>query len=154
MKIKIISGGQTGVDRAALDAAIAAGLTYGGIIPKGRIAEDGRVPQSYHALQEADVDEYSFRTEQNVLNADATLILGYLPMSGGTMTTNQYCHQHGKSHLFINLEKPEDENRERILEWLQSEKPAILNIAGPRESKQPGIYKKARRLLESVFEKL
>ena len=75
-------------------------------------------------------------------------------MSGGTMTTNQYCHQHGKSHLFINLEKPEDENRERILEWLQSEKPAILNIAGPRESKRPGIYKKARRLLESVFEKL
>jgi len=54
MKLKIISGGQTGVDRAALDAAIAAGLTYGGIIPKGRIAEDGRVPESYHALQEAD----------------------------------------------------------------------------------------------------
>src|SRR3989338_2007477 len=104
MKIKIVSGGQTGVDRAALDAAIAIGLSYGGVIPKGRLAEDGKVPDTYQ-LTEAENPAYEYRTEQNVIHSDATLILGYLPMSGGTSLTNDFCHKHSKPHLFIDLKQ-------------------------------------------------
>ncbi len=150
MKIKIVSGGQTGVDRAALDAAIVGGLSYGGIIPKGRLAEDGKVPEKYK-LTESDNPTYEYRTEQNVIHSDATLILGYLPMTGGTHLTNEFCHKHSKPHLFIDLKQPHPE--QKILEWIKMIKPHILNIAGPRESKQPGIYKITRNLLETIFNK-
>lgn len=154
MKLKIITGGQTGVDRAALDAALAAGLPYGGLIPKGRTAEDGPISASYDKLTESDRKEHPHRTEQNVLTSDATLILGFLPMTGGTHLTNEICHKHNKTHTFINLELPFSENERQILTWLGEVNPRILNIAGPRESKRPGVYKKARTLLENVFRKL
>ena len=154
MKIKIISGGQTGVDRAALDAAIATRLPYGGVIPKGRIAEDGTISPSYKNLEEAPVSDYVYRTEQNVIKSDATLILGYWPMNGGTHMTNELCHKHHKVHTFIDLEKADLENQKSILSWINEIKPTILNVAGPRESKQPGIYQKVRLLLENVFKKL
>ncbi len=151
MKLKIISGGQTGVDRAALDAAIAAGLPYGGMIPKGRLAEDGRVPEKY-TLTESDIPTYEYRTEQNVIHSDATLILGYLPMRGGTHLTNEFCHKHSKPHLFIDLKQPHPE--QKILEWIKTVQPKVLNIAGPRESKSSGVYKIAKTLLEKIFSQL
>ena len=151
MKIKIISGGQTGVDRAALDAAIAVGLSYGGIIPKGRLAENGKVPEKYN-LTEANNPTYEYRTEQNVIHSDATLILGHSPMTGGTSITNEFCHKHSKPHLFIDLKHPHPE--QKILEWIKTTQPKALNIAGPRESKFPGVYKIARILLEKIFSQL
>lgn len=153
-KIKIISGGQTGVDRAALDAAIALGFPYGGLIPKGRISENGPIPTSYNQLEEAEKLAYIYRTEQNVIRSDATLILGYLPINGGTQATNEFCHQYKKPHTFINLKDSMLENTKKIIEWLKITKPKTLNIAGPRESKHLGIYKKSHKLLESVLKEI
>ena len=150
MKIKIVSGGQTGVDRAALDAAISAGLPYGGFIPKGRLSEDGTVPLKYQ-MTETESLEYAFRTKQNVIHSDATLILSYLPMSGGTQLTNEFCHRYRKEHLFVDLAAPNLENQKKIVEWTKKIKPSVLNIAGPRESKYPGIYDNTQKLLERVF---
>lgn len=151
MKIKIISGGQTGVDRAALDAAIELGFPYGGIIPKGRLAEDGQVPEKYQ-LTEADNPTYEHRTEQNVIHSDATLILGYLPMTGGTSLTNHFCHKYAKPHLFVDLKQTHPE--QKIPDWIKKIQPKVLNIAGPRESKYPGIYKTSKDLLKKIFQKL
>ncbi|MBI2646704.1 MAG: putative molybdenum carrier protein, partial [Deltaproteobacteria bacterium] len=128
MNLKIVSGGQTGVDRAALDAAIEVGLPYGGIIPKNRLAEDGKVPEKYQ-LTESDNPTYEYRTEQNVIHSDATLILGYLPMTGGTSLTNDFCHKHAKPHLFIDLKQPHP--KQKILDWIKTIQPKVLNIAGP-----------------------
>jgi len=150
-KLKIVSGGQTGVDRAALDAAIACGFLYGGIIPKGRLSEDGKVPLTYK-LTECDHPEYPYRTEQNVIHSDATLIFTYLPMNGGTQFTYECCTKHKKPYLISDLKNPHIEKD--ILEWIQKIKPQVLNLAGPRESKQPGIYKTSKILLEKIFKKL
>ena len=88
MKFKIVSGGQTGVDRAGLEAAIALGLPYGGWVPKGRLAEDGVVPLKYVGMQEHTSSNYAVRTKANVRDSDATLIIApSLPLSGGTMLT-------------------------------------------------------------------
>ena len=88
MKFKIVSGGQTGVDRAGLEAAIALGLPYGGWVPKGRLAEDGVVPLKYAGMQEHTSSNYAVRTKANVRDSDATLIIApSLPLSGGTMLT-------------------------------------------------------------------
>ena len=152
--MKIISGGQTGVDRAALDAAIEIGLPYGGTIPQGRVSEDGGVPLTYTHLKEATRSEYSYRTEQNVIHSDAILILTYLPMVGGTKLTEIFCKKYAKIHLIIDLQKPETENKEKVLKWLFKVKPEVLNIAGPRESKHPGIYQKTKTLLEKIFKTL
>jgi len=153
-QIKIISGGQTGVDRAALDAAIAARLPYGGLIPKGRLAEDGTISKTYEHLIEADTEDYKFRTEANVLDADITLIIGYLPMTGGTHLTNVYCHQHDKTHIFVNLDEPENDNVEKIIKWMKQTNPTKINIAGPRESKHSGIYKKTKKIIGKSVSKL
>lgn len=151
VKFKIISGGQTGVDRAAIDAAIAVGLPYGGIIPKGRLAEDGTISKIY-ILTEAPSPEYTYRTEQNVIHSDATLIVSYLPINGGTSLTEEYCQKHSKTYFIANLDDPHIE--QKILDWLQKTKPKVLNIAGPRESKFPGIYKTTQKLFEKIFKKL
>lgn len=150
MQFKVISGGQTGVDRGALDAAIAVGFPYGGLIPKGRIAEDGIIPLRYH-LTETESSDYSFRTEQNVLHSDATLILSHMPVSGGTEFTVKCCLLHLKEHMVIDLAVADSWNQRKIIEWLKKTTPHTLNIAGPRESKYPGIYEKTKRLLERVF---
>ncbi len=146
-KLKIISGGQTGVDRAGLDAAIELGLLYGGMIPKGRMAEDGMVPLKY-TMTESDNPTYEHRTEQNVLNSDATLILSYLPMNGGTLMTKVHCDKHRKPYMVFNLK---NHPKSEILDWLQKINPKILNIAGPRESKNPGIYEISKNILLKLF---
>ena len=154
LKLKIISGGQTGVDRAALDAAIETGLPYGGLIPKGRKSEEGQVPEHYSELQEAHRTDYEHRTEQNVIGADATLILSYPPLEGGTLFTETHCKHHQKKHLVVDLNQPEVSIEREILQWLSQTNPRVLNIAGPRESKRPGIYVKTRRILTHIFEQL
>lgn len=101
---KIISGGQTGVDRGALEAAVELGFPYGGLIPKGRIAEDGIVPLAFTEMEEARSKDYIFRTEQNVINSDATLILNFgRELSGGTKRTEEFCKKHNKPYWIEDL---------------------------------------------------
>ena len=89
---KVISGGQIGADRGALEAALKAGFAYGGLVPKGRLAEDGCVPAKFTAMEEADTEDYRFRTRWNAEHSDATLILAFSDqLEGGTQRTRQYC---------------------------------------------------------------
>ena len=151
--MKIISGAQTGVDRAALDAAIELGIEYGGSIPKGRLAEDGPIDKKYFDLVELEAASYSIRTEKNVKDADATLIFTVGRLTGGTAFTKDYARKHHKPHLVIDLEDKEDMDVVlQIREWLSNNQPEILNIAGPRESMVPGIYQRVFNILSDVFD--
>ena len=145
--LKIVSGGQTGVDRAALDAALKLGLDCGGFVPKGRRAEDGRVPDHY-PLEECASRDYPPRTELNVVHSDATLILNRGKFDGGTSLTQGLCRKHKKAACFIDLDRlAEKEAVGEMRAFLEKASPRILNVAGPRESKSPGIYALSLKLL-------
>lgn len=147
--MKITSGGQTGVDRAALDAAKTLGLKIGGWCPKNRKAEDGTIPAAY-LLQETPSPEYTQRTEWNVRDADATLILvRKLPLTGGTAITVEFAKRHRKPYLIVNMSEPY--SLEKAISWLKNLNPSILNIAGPRESYEPGIYTQALAFLKQML---
>jgi hypothetical protein len=145
---KIVSGGQAGVDRGALDVAIAAGVPHGGWCPLGRRAEDGPIPDRYQ-LVEMPTAEYGARTLQNVLDTDGTLILRRDALSGGTLLTRRLARRHGKPCLVVTLDRPDA--LERIRAWLEEHKIAILNVAGPRESENPGIQSEAAELIGSLL---
>lgn len=148
--IKIISGGQTGVDRAALDAAIICNYPYGGSIPKGRRAEDGIIDFKYRNLVELESSDYITRTEKNVKDADATLIINMGMLEGGTAQTYEFVLKYNKPCLIVNIDI--DKNAvQSILNWIRSVNPAVLNVAGPRESKCPGIYQKTFNILVKVL---
>ena len=144
---KIISGGQTGADRGALEAALKAGFAYGGLVPKGRLAEDGRVPAKFKCMEEADTEDYRFRTRWNAEHSDATLILTFSDrLEGGTHRTHQYCLNARKPVFVDNPSAPtKDGNRLAVFKWLEKihekngGKPIVLNVAGPRESKESGL---------------
>jgi hypothetical protein len=139
-RLTIISGAQTGVDRAALDAALAAGLPCGGYVPKGRRAEDGRVPDRY-PVTECGSPEYPVRTELNVVHSDATLVLNCGPLEGGTRLTLALCRRHAKPHALVALDHGNVARAAReVRAFLRRERPGVLNVAGPRESKSPGVY--------------
>jgi hypothetical protein len=142
--LTIISGGQTGVDRGALDAAIALGIPYGGRCPRGRLAEDGRIPSRYR-LTESESPLYRVRTEQNVLDTDATLILARGRVTGGTRLTRELARSHGKPCLVVDLAGGGDAGAVR--RWLAAQGVSKLNVAGPRESQSPGIADAARQFL-------
>jgi Circularly permutated YpsA SLOG family len=144
---RIISGGQTGVDRAGLDAAIALGIEHGGWCPRGRMSEDGTIPSRYE-LTEIRERDYRVRTEKNVLESDATLILIETQLRSGTALTKRFCVDHGVRYLVVNIAK---ERPERVASWLSELKPAILNVAGPRESSHPGIQERAMEFLIAVL---
>jgi hypothetical protein len=148
---KVVSGGQTGVDRAALDAAVEAGIPVGGWCPKGRKAEDGVIPEGY-PLEELDSCRYSSRTERNVVDSDGTLILNKGPLSEGTKATYDFTVQHRKPSFIIQLDAKEIVKPEQVRAWLQEQGIAVLNVAGPRESKCPeGIYHEAFGYLKRLF---
>lgn len=144
----VISGGQTGVDRAALDAAMSAGLAVGGWCPAGRRAEDGRIPDSYR-LDETPSAEYAERTEWNVRDSDATLILYRGQITGGTRLTQGLARRHGRPLLLREISAPVDP--QSVAHWLHANRIKVLNCAGPRESGAPGIESQARALLAEVF---
>jgi hypothetical protein len=144
---KIISGGQTGVDRGALDAAIALGIPHGGWCPRGRLAEDGSIPDVYQ-LAETDLPDYPQRTERNVLESDGTLILCHGAPVGGTELTRRLATRYGKPCLVANLDTYSAAD---ILAWLASANIRVLNVAGPRESQSPGIAAETQRLLVALF---
>ena len=145
---KIVSGGQSGVDRAALDVALALGVPCGGWCPKGRKAEDGPLPARY-PLTETPSDDYAQRTEWNVRDAEGTLILSDGPLSGGTAQTAEIAKHLGKPHLVVELNGAE--HPEAMRAWMAAQGITVLNIAGPRESKSPGIYAKAAAFLRKVL---
>ena len=149
---KVISGGQTGVDRAGLDAALNAAIPIGGYCPRGRIAEDGTIPEKYPMIELESPDTY-YRTEQNVVKSDGTLLLNKGPLSEGTKLTRDFTVKYGKPCLIVQLEKPIDPVH--VTRWIREQFISVLNIAGPRESKLPeGIYNEACTYLDNVFTKL
>jgi hypothetical protein len=146
--MRIISGGQTGVDRAALDVAIELGIPCGGWCPAGRRAEDGPIHLRYPLRETPEIDPAQ-RTAWNVLEADATLILAPLPLGGGTLLARRIAHRRGKPYL---VAAPVPSSTEAVGEWLDGfARRAVLNVAGPRESEAPGIYSAARELLLRVL---
>lgn len=153
---KIVSGGQTGVDRGALEAAIAFGIEHGGWCPRGRLAEDGVVPSRYQ-LRELQSADYAERTARNVHDTDATLILYEGRMSGGTLLTMNVAKRHGRLYLVKKLvAQPDDLAQlvEEIVDWLQQHQPRSLNVAGPRESNRPGIEQRACACILTVLNRL
>ena len=137
---KIISGGQTGADRAALDVALELGLGAGGWIPRGRRAEDGKIPERYDGLVEADSDTYEYRTEHNVRDSDATVVLAFGPPTGGSALTVKLARSLGKPLLTLDLDRcATEEAIDQLRTWLTDTRPRVLNVAGPRLSKEPRI---------------
>ena len=145
---QIVSGGQTGVDRAALDVALELGLPCGGWCPKGRRAEDGTLPARY-PLNEAPSEEYAQRTTWNVRDSDATLILTRGKPTGGTAQTVEETLRLEKPCFVVDLATPSLPSG--VLDWIATHRIRILNVAGPRESKCPGIYEAAARFLREAL---
>ena len=148
---RIVSGGQTGVDRAALDVAIKLGIAHGGWIPHGRLTESGPLPQKYH-LKETSSSQYSVRTEKNVVDADGTLIISHGPLTGGTEYTREMVIKHNRPWLLIDLDRTAAFHAAAAINnWILEKKIEILNVAGPRASQDPAIYQDTMNILESVY---
>jgi len=151
LTLKIISGGQAGADRAALDFAIESGLEHGGWCPRGRKAEDGPVPAKY-LLVETESANYRARTVHNVVGSDATLILNVGELAGGSLETLRIAERRGKPVRVVQLDSAlSDQDIASLRDWLQISQVMTLNIAGPRESKRPGAYDAALALLRRLF---
>ena len=145
---RIVSGGQIGVDRAALDAAIRLGIPCGGWVPRGRRAEDGPLADRY-PMQEIKSRAYALRTQRNVEDSDAALILCRGRPSGGTALTVACAAALGRPYRIVDLQDapvPAD-----IRKWLRDNAVSVLNVAGPRESTSPGIYGEAVAFLDAVL---
>ena len=155
---QVVSGGQTGVDRAGLDAAIFHGIPHGGWCPAGRRSEDGRIPDEYQ-LRESDSRNYAVRTRQNVTDSDGTLILFEDSMSRGTELTSKIARQLKRPLLCVDIiELPDwsddqfEDEVKKVSVWITEQNVCVLNIAGPRESTSPGINGIARMFLLKLFE--
>jgi putative molybdenum carrier protein len=153
---KIISGGQTGADRAGLDFAIEVGLEHGGFVPRGRRAEDGRIPDRYNQTELSSVS-YAVRTRRNVREGDGMLVFSLDPiLTGGSSLTFEYAAKMKKPAIHIHKSATDysDEafNKEvsRLKHFIASNRIAVLNVGGPRESNQPGVYAFALRCSESI----
>ena len=146
----IVSGGQTGADRAALDWAIQHGVPHGGWCPGGRLAEDGELHSRYH-LKETESIGYRQRTKLNVSDSDGTLIVNTGELDGGTLATRRFAESIQKSMLVITFDDgiAITTLAVRVLEWIATNSIKILNVAGPRESKRPGIYQLTFDLLDA-----
>jgi len=148
---KIVSGGQTGVDRGALDAARALGTAIGGWVPKGRRAEDGRVPDEY-PLQETATAEYEERTRLNVYDSDGTLILSHGPLRGGSQVTLEAAVDLGRPHKHLDLsELSPTDAIEKAIAWIGAHHIETLNVAGPRQSEDPDAYRMSRLITTGLL---
>lgn len=145
---KIVSGGQTGVDRAALDFALAHGIAVGGWCPKGRRAEDGIIPERY-PLVETHRRDYPYRTLLNIRDSDGTLILFMNQLRGGSALTLKSAREERMPCMSIDLEK--NYSLSTIAEWILDNRINVLNVAGPRESEHRGIHREALRFLYRLW---
>jgi Circularly permutated YpsA SLOG family/Domain of unknown function (DUF6794) len=149
---KIVSGGQTGADRAGLDVAIELDIPHGGWIPKGRKTEDGGLPEKYY-LEEMPTGSYAARTEQNVIDSDGTLIVSHGKLNGGSAMTRQFAKKHKRPWMHVDLEKTNFfKAAMEVRSWVVENHVKILNVAGPRGSKDPGIYEATKKLLKAAFQ--
>jgi hypothetical protein len=147
---KLVSGGQTGVDSAALDVALELGIPCGGWCPKGRRSESGVIPPDY-ALTETPSEDVAQRTEWNARDSDGTLVIVEGPTVGGTTLTVDMAVRYEKPHLIVDLLRPHDDVRDSVRAWIAKNKIRVLNVAGPRESTTPGINAKTKALLRRVL---
>jgi len=155
---KVVSGGQTGVDRAALDAAMALGMDVGGWCPRGRKALDGVIPAKY-PLKETRGKSYQTRTKWNVRDSDATLILCLGEPTGGTALTIKYCEQLGKPFYVHCLNSEygtylDGEDYGGVIYWMSCFDIQVLNVAGSREGKYFPVYDQAYSFLAGIFRQL
>jgi len=148
---KIISGGQTGADRAGLDVAIEFNIPHGGWVPKGRKTEIGRLPDKYQ-LREMDTASYPKRTEQNVLDSEGTLIISHGKLNGGSALTRNLAKKHGRPWIHIDMDALSVPDAKKITyAWIHRNNISVLNVAGPRGSKNPKIYDTVTKVLESLL---
>jgi hypothetical protein len=146
----ILAGGQTGADRAALDWAIRHAVRHGGWCPKGRRAEDGIIPPRYQ-LRETPSSEYAQRTEWNVRDSDATVILGIgRRLGGGSLLTRQLAEQFGKPVLHLSRIRDGRWAAARLRAFLRRYRVRVLNVAGPRGSQEPGVGRFVTATLDGV----
>lgn len=151
MSLKIISGGQTGVDRGALDAALQAGIPCGGWCPKGRRAEDGVIDTRY-PLSEINSSQYQLRTRQNVIDSDATLIIYFTELEGGTARTCTFCQELGKPCCLVDaISHSVEQAAAGIKEFIVEHDIRVLNVAGPRASKQPQAQQYTKDIMLAVL---
>jgi len=146
---KIVSGGQTGVDRAALDMALELGISCGGWCPKGRKARDGVIPECY-PLRETDTAGYMKRTKMNVLDSDGTLILYLDALAGGSEFTFEFARKRNKPVKAIDM-ATHQESYSQVIEWIKRSDIQILNIAGPSEKDELNIHGQTSHYLRELF---
>jgi hypothetical protein len=148
LKIKIVSGGQTGVDRAALDAALQNRTECGGWCPEGRLAEDGAIPERYPVAELPSAD-YSKRTLRNVIDSDGTVIIYFDTVTGGTEKTLLFCLNQKKPRLLIDAaELTPERTAERIRKFVADHSISTLNVAGPRAGESPPAYAYALQAMD------
>ncbi|MBU8850164.1 MAG: putative molybdenum carrier protein [Desulfobacterales bacterium] len=148
---KIISGGQTGADRAALDVAIKFNIEHGGWLPKGRKTEKGPLPVKYQ-LNEMDTADYKARTKQNIVESHGTVIISRGRLTGGSKLTRSFAEFIGRPNCYIDLLNTEEFEASIILKsFILENKIQILNVAGPRLSHNPGIYMDVKTVLEAML---
>lgn len=139
-RLKIVTGGQTGVDRAALDAALKSGTECGGWCPEGRLAEDGTIPPLY-PVSELEGAGYKERTRQNVIDSDGTVIIYFNTLSGGTRQTLLFCRKLNKPYLLIDATELTTEQAAHLIQKFVADNAiAVLNAAGPRASGEATAY--------------
>ena len=148
---KIISGGQTGADQAALDAARKFNIEHGGWVPKGRKRENGKVPVKYH-MQEMKTTDYAARTRRNVMVSDGTVLLARGPLTGGTLLTKKIALQADRPCCHVDLLAMDEFEGALLLHSFVTESDIrVLNVAGPRLSGDPGIYRSVKAVMEALI---
>jgi hypothetical protein len=150
---RIVCGGQTGADRAALDFAIEHNIPHGGWCPKGRLAEDGPLPNCYQ-LQETSTDDYRQRTEANVRDSDGTVLITVATtLSGGSLETFFLAKKSKKPLLHLAQEQPGgDSPGEKLRRFIADNGIRVLNVAGPRASEEPEVYRFVKEVLHKVLD--
>jgi hypothetical protein len=149
--VKIISGGQTGVDRAALDVALKHGIETGGWCPTGRLDEFGGIPDRY-PVRELETGGFTERTLQNVKDSDGTVVIYPGKLTGGTEQTVQFCVGQQRPHLLVDASRVSGDDAAKLIgEFVRKNKIDVLNVAGPRQSEWPEGYDCVYRTLDAVF---
>ncbi len=153
---KIVSGGQTGADQGALGACLQKKFPYGGWVPKGRRTEKGKVPARYRKMRQHWSRHYPPRTEKNVVDSDGTAIFTFGKPDGGSLLTIDFAKQHHKPWLAVDLDLPQAVAVAKVVRWLKRRLPdnGVLNVAGSRRSKAPGIHRAVKKVMVAVLDQV